>query len=102
MDTCHLRVVVYQALNYLVKPYWKTKMTYLPVNIKQSNRERQELEAKNNEVVLNTDLYSEGYFEGYIGAEPSQSEQDSYWAGYQIGSWEYWAKKLGVEIPNEF
>lgn len=77
-------------------------MTYLPVNIKQSNRERQGLEAKNNEPSLNTNLYSAGYFEGYIGAEPSQPEQNSYWSGYQIGCREYWAKKLGVEIPTKF
>lgn len=51
---------------------------------------------------LNTDLYSSGYFEGYIGAEPTQPENFSYWSGYQLGSREYWAKKLKVEIPTEF
>ncbi|MBW4532540.1 MAG: hypothetical protein KME09_01240 [Pleurocapsa minor HA4230-MV1] len=54
------------------------------------------------EAGLNTDLYSAGYFEGYIGCEPSHPEQHSYWAGYQVGCREYWAKKLGVEIPSEF
>jgi hypothetical protein len=56
----------------------------------------------NQESVLDTDIYSEGYFEGYIGCEPSHPEQHSYWSGYQIGCREYWAKKLGVEIPTEF
>jgi hypothetical protein len=59
-------------------------------------------EAINQESSLNTDRYSDGYFEGYIGCEPSHPEQHSYWAGYQIGAREYWAKKLGVEIPTEF
>jgi hypothetical protein len=65
-------------------------MTYLSVNIKQSNQERQEQEQTNQEYVLDTDRYSEGYFEGYIGAEPTQPEQHSYWYGYQIGFLERW------------
>jgi hypothetical protein len=56
----------------------------------------------NQESVLDTGRYSEGYFEGYIGCEPRHPEQHSYWSGYQIGCREYWAKKLGVEIPTEF
>ena len=67
---------------------------------------------------LNTDLYSEGYFLGYIGAEPTRPEDSSYWSGYRcstsirlamrgesriaIGHREYWANKLGVEIPSQF
>lgn len=66
-------------------------------SVEQSNQERQELEAN-----LDTGRYSEGYFEGYIGLEPRQPEEDSYWYGYQIGCREYWAKKLGVEIPSQF
>ena len=62
-------------------------------SVDQDKRQRQE---------LNTDLYSDGYFTGYIGAEPTRPENYSYWAGYQLGSREYWAKKLGVEIPTEF
>jgi len=56
---------------------------------------------KQEEASLNTDLYSNGYFEGYTGGEPSHPEEQSYWSGYQIGSREYWAKKLGVVIPTE-
>ena len=59
------------------------------------------VEQVHQETELNTDLYSVGYFEGYIGCEPSHPEQHSYWSGYQIGSREYWAKKLGVKIPTE-
>ena len=63
------------------------------ISVEQKNRERQE---------LNTDLYSDGYFTGYIGAETTQPEEYSYWAGYQLGSREYWAERLGVEIATEF
>ena len=70
-------------------------------SVEQSNRERQGLEA-NLDTNLDTDRYSAGYFEGYIGAEPRHPEQDSYWYGYQIGCRDYWAKKLGVEIPSQF
>lgn len=67
--------------------------------LEQSNQETQgQIERKSN---LDTDLYSTGYFEGYIGCEPSQPEQHGYWEGYQIGAREYWAKKLGVKIPTE-
>ncbi len=82
--------------------YKEIAMFNLHLSVEQKKREGQELEAKNNESVLNTDLYSAGYFKGYIGAEPSQPEQHSYWSGYQIGCREYWAKKLGVVIPTEF
>ncbi|MEM8780559.1 MAG: hypothetical protein AAGF26_17185 [Cyanobacteria bacterium P01_G01_bin.49] len=77
-------------------------MFNLHLSVDQANRERQELERIHEEAELNTDSYSVGYFEGYIGCEPSHPEQHSYWSGYQIGSREYWAKKLGVTIPTEF
>ena len=77
-------------------------MNNLYLSVEQKNRERQEKERIYDEASLNTDLYSGGYFEGLIGLEPSHPEQHSYWEGYQIGSREYWAKKLGVVIPSEF
>ena len=77
-------------------------MFNLSLSVEQRKRERQELEAREVEASLNTDLYSAGYFEGYIGCEPSHPEQHSYWSGYQIGCREYWVKKLGVVIPTEF
>jgi hypothetical protein len=70
-------------------------MSNLNASVEQNPVERQE-------PILDTGVYSEGYFEGYIGCEPRHPEQHSYWAGYQIGCREYWAKKLGVEIPTEF
>jgi len=74
----------------------------LYTSVEQKNREQQGLEVRDLAAELNTDLYSDGYFEGYIGGKPSYPEQHSYWDGYQLGSREYWAKKLGVEIPTEF
>ena len=71
-------------------------------SVEQKNREQQGIEARDVEASLNTDLYSEGYLEGYWNCEPSHLEQQSYWSGYQIGIREYWAKKLGVLIPTEF
>ena len=47
-------------------------------SLNQKNRQRQELDTK-----LNTDLYSEGYFLGYIGAEPTRPEDSHYWEGYR-------------------
>ena len=62
-------------------------------SVEQASQERQELD---------TDLYSDGYFTGFIGCEPSHPEEHSYWAGYQLCSREYWAEELGVKIPTEF
>lgn len=72
------------------------------ISVDQEKRQRQELKIVSSELELNTDLYSEGYFEGYIGPEPNRPQDCSYWAGYQLGSREYWAKKLGVETPIKF
>ena len=77
-------------------------MTYLPVSVEQEKREQQELDRIHDEASLNTDLYSGGFFDGLIGAEPTHPEQHSYWAGYQVGYREYWAVKRSVEIPTEF
>ena len=77
-------------------------MSNLHLSVKQEKREQQEIDKIHEEGGLNTDLYSGGYFDGLIGLEPSQPEEQSYWEGYQIGYREYWAGKLRVEIPAEF
>jgi len=72
----------------------------------QQQRSQEGLAAYNDhiheEAGLNTDTYSTGYFEGYIGMEPKHPEDHIYWSGYEVGSREHWAKKLEVEIPTEF
>ena len=75
-------------------------MFNLSTSLEQKNRERQDLKIVSPEPELDTDLYSEGYFVGYIGAEPTKPEDSSYWAGYQLGCREYWSIELGVEIPS--
>ena len=74
--------------------------TYL--SLEQDNREKQELERINEQASHQTDLYSEGKFDGLCGLEPSRPAEDSYWDGYQLGLREHWAKKLHLEIPTEF
>ena len=68
----------------------------------QEQRVKNSQAAQDAQIELDTDLYSLGWFDGLIGSEPTQLEEQSYWEGYQVGQREYWAKKLGVEIPTEF
>lgn len=68
----------------------------------QEQRSQNDLTAVEAQIDLDTDLYSVGYFDGLIDAKPIRLEKQSYWEGYQIGQREYWAQKLGVEIPTEF
>ena len=77
-------------------------MINLSVSVEQTIREQQGKRAREIEGNLNTDLYSGGFFDGLIGAEPTHPEQHSYWSGYQTGYREHWAGKLSVEIPTEF
>jgi len=77
-------------------------MFNLYLSVDQEKKEQQALDAIHDEAGLNTDIYSTGYFEGYIGMEPRHPEDHIYWSGYEVGSREHWAKKLGVEIPTEF
>jgi hypothetical protein len=74
----------------------------LHLSVEQEKREKQELDRIHNEANLETDMYSEGFFDGLIGEEPSTPERHSYWSGYSIGYREYWANKRGVKIPSEF
>lgn len=78
------------------------EMFDLYTSVEQSTRESQEIERIHNEAGLETNLYSEGYFEGFIGSEPAYPEKHSYWEGYQIGYQEHWANKRGVEISSYF
>ena len=77
-------------------------MFNLHLSVDQEKREQQGLEARDIEAGLNTDKHSRGYFEGYIGMKPAHPEDYIYWSGYEVGIREYWANKLGVEIPTEF
>ena len=74
----------------------------LYLSVEQQNRERQDLDAINEEANRNSDLHSDGKFDGVCGLEPSLPQEHSYWSGYCVGLREYWSKKLNVEIPTEF
>ncbi len=74
----------------------------LHLSVEQENREKQELERINEQASHQTDLYSEGKFDGLCGLEPSRPAEDSYWDGYQLGLREHWAKKLNVVQCSEF
>jgi len=60
-------------------------MFNLRLSVDQEKREQQALDAIHDEARLNTDKYSTGYFEGFIGMEPKHPEDYIYWSGYQIG-----------------
>jgi hypothetical protein len=72
------------------------------LSLDQQNREKQDLDAIDDQASYQTDLQSGGKFDGICGLEPSKPEEHSYWDGYQLGLREHWAKKLNVEIPTEF
>ena len=48
------------------------------------------------------ELYSGGWFDGYIGDKPLHPELWEYWEGYSQGNREYWCKQKGITLPEEF
>lgn len=92
-----LLIVVPKAVSAALEKSNKFKvmvneMFNLHKSVEQRSLERQELEAN---------LYSLGWFDGLIGSNPTQPENNSYWLGYSLGCREYWAKKLEVKLPSE-
>ena len=72
------------------------------LSVEQEKREKQDLDAITKKANRNTDLNSDGKFDGICGLEPNQIAEDAYWSGYCAGLREYWSKKLNVEILTEF
>ena len=72
------------------------------LSLEQEKREKQDLGAINEQANRNTDLHSDGLFDGVCGLEPSLLQEQSYWSGYCAGLRKYWSKKLKVAIPTEF
>lgn len=76
----------------------------LPINI--ALEIEQEQRAKNSHAAIEADLarqselHSNGEFDGKIGLEPSHPEEISYWSGYEVGLRQYWCKKLGRELGD--
>ena len=67
-------------------------MTYSSTNINRDKQKKQELD-------INIDLYSAGWFDGLMGYTPELPHFIDYWDGYAIGYREYCCGLLGVEIP---
>lgn len=68
----------------------------------QDQRLLNDLAAFDHQIESETDLYSDGLFDGVIGLNPSRPEDQNYWQGYELGLRRYWANKLGVSLPDEF
>lgn len=65
-------------------------MINLNRSVEHSNPNRQELDIEK---------YSLGWFDGLIGSEPEEIENDSYWHGYCLGRREYLARKRSIRLP---
>lgn len=65
-------------------------MINLNRSVEHSNPNRQELD---------TEKYSLGWFNGLIGSEPEEIENDSYCHGYCLGRREYLARKCSIRLP---
>lgn len=50
---------------------------------------------------INIDLYSAGWFDGLVGLDAQLPHLKDYWNGYALGYREYCCGLLGVKIPSE-
>ena len=73
-------------------------MITIALELEQQQREENARAAIEAQIERETDYFHVGKFDGLIGCEPTQVEEQSYWEGYR----QYWAKKLGIEIATEF
>ncbi len=46
--------------------------------------------------------YSDGELDGQSNLEPVLPEDWEYWSGYSQGNREYWCRKKGIILPNDF
>ncbi len=49
-----------------------------------------------------TELYSGGWFDGLIGDKSRYPELEIYWSGYSQRNREYWCKKKGITLSNDY
>jgi hypothetical protein len=52
------------------------------------------------QVVENIQFYSEGWFDGLLGCQPTLITNLDYWTGYSLGLREYYAQKYNVTLSN--
>ena len=74
----------------------------IALELEQEQRLASDRAAIDAQIEQDTDLYHIGRFDGLAGCEPTRVDEHGYWEGYQIGLRQYWARKLGIEIPTEF
>ncbi len=75
------------------------------LQIDQQNRVKEAinaLEESVNQPEPPTELYSGGWFDGFIGEQPLHPELWDYWKGYSQGNRKYWCKQKGITLPEEF
>ena len=46
--------------------------------------------------------YSKGELDGQTNLNPSHPEDWNYWSGYSQGNREYWCRRKGISLPDEF
>ena len=73
----------------------------------ETEQEQRELEAINalqEELDKEADLYGAGKFDAVIGAEPDPvlTAKESYRRGYDDSFWQFYYKKYGIELETEF
>lgn len=73
-------------------------------NVEQEQRELQAIEAREDRVDSETDLYNGGQFDAVIGGEPNPdlASKLAYRQGYTAGFWRFYDKKYGIETESEF
>lgn len=78
-------------------------MTYsINCDREQTTLEANSIAAYEAQLEKETDLYSNGMFDGAIGLAPSTPEEQSYWQGYCEGYRKYWINQLGLVLDTEF
>ena len=70
--------------------------------IEQQQRVESAYAARSEEANLNTDLCTEGRFDGIIGLDPRFPEIIPYWQGYVDGLRHFWLSQQQKTIQPEF
>ncbi|MGK7952903.1 MAG: hypothetical protein AB4368_29965 [Xenococcaceae cyanobacterium] len=68
-------------------------------------RENQSLEEEGispNDLSQIPKSYSKGELDGQSNLNPSHPEDWDYWSGYSQGHREYWCRRKGISLPDEF
>lgn len=74
------------------------------IELEQESREKEALNAIEEEADKNAELYGYGELDAQIGAEPDPrwAAKRSYRRGYQDSFWQFYDKKHGIKLETEF